>query len=169
VLATDKGRLHSLHIMRARARTCKECRSHLAGDIGGTNAHLVLGEAASAEPLVVVFVSMGTGARTGWFPKCIARTTNSYPFHNSSCHSSLYRQTVVDTPFALRLVTPGRVAGNRINFTKRKGWNLDGGAIEAEFDVDHVFIGNDIYRRQLRGPSASTSQKSSRFKPVAPR
>jgi hypothetical protein len=45
----------------------------LAGDIGGTNAHLVLGEAAAAEPLVVVFVSMGTGARTGWFPKCIAR------------------------------------------------------------------------------------------------
>jgi hypothetical protein len=70
----------------------------LAGDIGGRNAHLVLGEAAAAEPLVVVIVSMGTGARTGWFPKCIARTTNSYPFHNSSCHSSLYRQTVVDTP-----------------------------------------------------------------------
>lgn len=113
----------------------------LAGDIGGTNARLVLYEAPD------VFEDL--------------RNTHSIKTHHiisqkyyknddfQSFAEVFCSFLAIPTNNTLRihsccLAVAGPVSNNQINFTNREGWIIDGKAISEDFDINSVVLVNDF-------------------------
>jgi glucokinase len=113
----------------------------LAGDIGGTNARLVLYEAPADPPLLVDALTMATH-------KVIAQMF--YKNHDFKSFTEVLASfTSLPSIVGKRitgccLATAGPVSNNVINFTNREGWIIDGNAITEEFPVDNVLLVNDF-------------------------
>lgn len=114
----------------------------LAGDIGGTNSRLVLYESTSAGPL-----------DASDFSSILSHTVVAQHYYKNHEFQSFTEvlcaftaaPAVQAAPIdACCLATAGPVSNNRINFTNREGWIIDGRVIREEFGIRHVQLVNDF-------------------------
>lgn len=112
----------------------------LAGDIGGTNARLVLYETSDdtdfldVELLSTYKIISQMYYKNHDFPsftEVLLSFTSLPSISNIKIHTCC-------------LAVAGPVTDNQINFTNREGWILDGNAIRTDFDIDHVLLINDF-------------------------
>lgn len=113
----------------------------LTGDIGGTNARLVLYEA----PDDVDELRNGKSHPTHRILSQMFYKNNDFAsFTEVLCSFFALpgaRNLKVHTAC---LAVAGPVADNHINFTNREGWIIDGDAISEDFGIDHVQLINDF-------------------------
>jgi glucokinase len=113
----------------------------LAGDIGGTNARLVLYE-APADPNVLLNVCDMSSHRV--VAQMYYKNNDFVSFTEVMLKFTSLPSTANRKIAAACLATAGPVSNNRINFTNREGWIIDGRALEEEFAIDHVLLVNDF-------------------------
>lgn len=113
----------------------------LAGDIGGTNARLVLYEAPSD-------ASSLRDEKTIPSHKVVAQMyykNNDFQSFTEVLCSFISLPAVFDVKIhSCCFAVAGPVTENHINFTNREGWIIDGNAIKEEFDIDSVVLLNDF-------------------------
>ncbi|PXF40717.1 Glucokinase [Gracilariopsis chorda] len=139
----------------------------LAGDIGGTNARLVLYEAPDSQAELANYKSI-TSHRV---------ISQKYYKNNDFQSFTEVLCTFLSIPSHAELkihsccfAVAGPVADNRINFTNREGWIINGNSIKEEFDIDSVLLINDFVANgygllSLTKQELTTLQKG---KPSAP-
>lgn len=113
----------------------------LAGDIGGTNARLVLYEAPQD-------ASSLRDGKTISSHKVLAqmyyKNNDFQSFTDVLCSFislPAVRQKKINS---CCLAVAGPVSDNHINFTNREGWIIDGNSIKDEFGIDSVVLMNDF-------------------------
>lgn len=111
----------------------------LAGDIGGTNARLVLYEAAAGT------VASPTDFTSHRVVAQMYYKNNEFESFTEVLCAFTALPEVAGTPIdAACLATAGPVSNNRINFTNREGWIIDGRSIREEFGIPAVQLVNDF-------------------------
>lgn len=111
----------------------------LAGDIGGTNARLVLYEAPPGS------VSAATDfTRHRVVAQMYYKNNEFQSFTEVLCAFTALPEVAAARIDAACLATAGPVADNRINFTNREGWIIDGRSIREEFGIPAVQLVNDF-------------------------
>lgn len=111
----------------------------LAGDIGGTNARLVLYEAPAGT------VSVATDfTRHRVVAQMYYKNNEFHSFTEVLCAFTSLPEVAAAPIDAACLATAGPVADNRINFTNREGWIIDGRSIREEFGIPAVQLVNDF-------------------------
>lgn len=111
----------------------------LAGDIGGTNARLVLYEAPPGSVDVATdFVRHRVVAQMYY------KNNEFQSFTEVLCAFTSLPEVAAARIDAACLATAGPVADNRINFTNREGWIIDGRSIREEFGIPAVQLVNDF-------------------------
>lgn len=113
----------------------------LAGDVGGTNARLVLYEAPSDATSL-------RDEKTMPSHKVLAQMyykNNDFQSFTEVLCSFTSLPAVRDGKIdCCCLAVAGPVSDNHINFTNREGWIIDGNAIKEEFEIDSVVLVNDF-------------------------
>lgn len=113
----------------------------LAGDIGGTNARLVLYDAPDDAD------QLRDGKATPSH-KVVAQMyykNNDFQSFTEVLCSFISMPAVRDVKIhSCCFAVAGPVTENHINFTNREGWIIDGNAIKEEFDIDSVVLMNDF-------------------------
>lgn len=113
----------------------------LAGDIGGTNARLVLYEAPDCAAQLADYNAVTSHRvisqhyyKNDHFPSFtqLLRTFLSLP---SNAHLTIH---------SCCFAVAGPVADNRINFTNRHGWLINGHHIQRDFNIQSVLLINDF-------------------------
>lgn len=113
----------------------------LAGDIGGTNSRLVLYESAEG-PLDASDFSTILSHRV--VAQHYYKNHEFQSFTEVLCAFTA-APAVQSSPIdSCCLATAGPVSNNRINFTNREGWIIDGRVIREEFGIRHVQLVNDF-------------------------
>lgn len=113
----------------------------LAGDIGGTNARLVL---YSADDTSSDLSSPTSIASHSVVAQHYYKTHDFASFTEILCAFTALSAVARAPIDAACLATAGPVSGNRINFTNREGWIIDGDAIGREFGIRDVRVINDF-------------------------
>lgn len=113
----------------------------LAGDIGGTNARLVLYDAPDDREAL-------SDAKNILTHKVVSQKyykNNDFQSFTEVLCSFISLPGIQGTKIhTCCLAIAGPVADNRINFTNREGWIVDGNSIRDEFAIDRVVLINDF-------------------------
>lgn len=113
----------------------------LAGDIGGTNARLVLYE---ANPDPDQLLDLKTFSKHKVVSQMYYKNNDFSSFTRVLASFTSLQANAGREIHACCLATAGPVANNRINFTNREGWIIDGRAIQEEFGIKRVKLVNDF-------------------------
>lgn len=110
----------------------------VAGDIGGTNARLVMYEAAGN------LLDIKELPKHKVIAQMYYKNNDFHSFTNVLCAFTALPSVAGKKILSCCLATAGPVTNNRINFTNREGWIIDGRAIKEEFGIEHVQLINDF-------------------------
>lgn len=110
----------------------------VAGDIGGTNARLVMYEATGN------LLNMKEFPKHKVIAQMYYKNNDFRSFTEVLCAFTASPSVVGKKIISCCLATAGPVSNNRINFTNREGWIVDGRAIKEEFGIEHVQLVNDF-------------------------
>ncbi|CAN8076589.1 unnamed protein product [Agarophyton chilense] len=113
----------------------------LVGDIGGTNARLVLYEGPD-DPGELNDYKQVTSHKV--ISQKFYKTNEFVSFTEVLCAFFALPANANGKVHCCCLAVAGPVANNHINFTNREGWIIDGHAIEEEFGIDSVLLINDF-------------------------
>lgn len=113
----------------------------LAGDIGGTNARLVLYEA----PDNVASLRDGKNIPSHKVVAQMYYKNNDFQSFTEVLCSFISLPAVTGVKIhSCCFAVAGPVTDNHINFTNREGWIIDGNSIKEEFAIDSVVLMNDF-------------------------
>lgn len=113
----------------------------LVGDIGGTNARLIMYEASDEQILSIEKDAIAHH-----------KTVSQMYYKNNDFNSfsdvlwqfmNLEKNRNVQVNSCC-IAVAGPVANNQINFTNREGWIIDGNSIQEELNIDKVVLINDF-------------------------
>lgn len=113
----------------------------LVGDIGGTNARLVLYQAPDDPEALIDKTAISSHEIISQ----IYYKNNDFQSFSEVLWSFVSTPSVRGSKIhSCCLAVAGPVANNHINFTNREGWIIDGSSIKEEFGIDTVELINDF-------------------------